>query len=65
MKILIDELLIKKNKTRYWLSKKIGITYPNLCKLCNNKTTSIKFEFLEKLCDVLECTPNDIFELEE
>ena len=60
MKINIDEILKQKNKTRYWLAKEIGITYPNIVKLCNNETESIKFNILEKACIVLECTPNDI-----
>lgn len=63
MIITIDELLAKKNKTRYWLSKKINITYQNLCNLADNKTTSIKFDILENICLALECTPNDILKL--
>lgn len=60
MKIVIDELLRQKDKTRYWLAKEIGVTYPNIMKLCNNKTESIKFDILEKICVLLECTPNDV-----
>ena len=60
MKIVINELLRQKDKTRYWLAKEIGVTYPNIMKLCNNKTESIKFDILEKICVLLECTPNDV-----
>jgi putative transcriptional regulator len=61
MKINIDEILKQQGKTRYWLSKQIGFTYPNLVKLCNNETSSIRFDILYKICIALNCTPNDIF----
>jgi putative transcriptional regulator len=65
MKIIIDELLESKNKTRYWLAKEIGVTYPNIMKLCNNETESIKFSILEKICIVLGCNTNDILLIEK
>ena len=30
--------------------------------IVNNQTSSIKFENLKNICDILECTPNDLFE---
>jgi len=60
MKVNIDDILKQKCKTRYWLAKEIEITYPNIMKLCNNKTESIKFDILERICIALECTPNDV-----
>lgn len=63
--IKINKLLEEKQKTRYWLAKEIGMTHQNLTKLANNQTESIKFSYLEKLCDVLECSPNDILSIEK
>jgi len=63
MKITIDDMLIKKNRTRYWLSEETDIRYHNLVKICDGKTSSMSFHVLEKICNTLECTPNDIFEL--
>lgn len=63
--IKIDELLESKQKTRYWLAKEIGMTHQNLTKLANNQTESIKFSYLEKICDVLECTPSDVLFIEK
>lgn len=63
MKINIDNLLKEKNKTRYWLAKEVGITYPNLCNLAENKTSSVKFDILEKICLTLECSPNDLIKI--
>jgi putative transcriptional regulator len=59
--INIDNLLKKQGKTRYWLAKQINVTYPNLCALADNKTQSVKFEIIEKICLALNCTPNEIF----
>lgn len=64
MKIKLKELLQSKNKSQYWLSKQTDITPQNIGRLANNKTTSISFDNLEKICKALECTPNDIFEIE-
>ena len=61
MYINIDKILENRGKTRYWLSKETGITYQNIKKLADNKTNSIKFELIENICNVLECTPNDLF----
>lgn len=63
--IKIDEILKSQKKSRYWLSKQIGMTQNNLSKLCNNKTSSIKFDNLEKICDVLNCKIEDIIEIKK
>ena len=65
MKVEIDKILKEKNKTRYWLSKQTGITYTNISNLANNKTSAIKFEILESICEALDCTPCDILILEK
>ena len=61
MHLNIDELLERNGKSRFWLSKQTGITYPNLANIANNKTSSIRLEFIGRLCDVLNCTPNELF----
>lgn len=59
MEVQIDVLLEQKRKTRYWLSKQIGVTYPTMMKICNNKTESIKFDIAEKICNALNCKLDD------
>ena len=54
-------LLEQKQKTRYWLAKEMGMSYQNLIKLANNETKGVRLETIEVLCQVLECTPNDLF----
>ncbi|MDY6367220.1 MAG: helix-turn-helix transcriptional regulator [Clostridia bacterium] len=41
---------------------RLGLSYQNFNKIVNNETSSIKFENLKNLCDILECTPNDLFD---
>lgn len=62
MKLRIKEILNEKVKTKYWLYIKLGLSYQNFNRLINNETQSIKFENLKALCDILECTPNDLFD---
>ena len=62
MKLRIKEILEEKGKTKYWLQIQLGLSYQNFNKIINNETSGIKFENLEALCDILECTPNYLFE---
>ena len=61
MHFRIDEILKEKGKTRYWLYVQLGLSYQNFKKLIENETSAIKFENLKAICDILECTPNDLF----
>ncbi len=61
----VAQLLKKKGKTKYWLYKQMGMSYQNFDRMYNNKTKSIRFENIEILCQLLECTPNDLFLMEE
>lgn len=65
MKVLIDDILKQQGKTRNWLSNETGITYTNICNLCNGKTTSIQFKKIDKICSVLDCNISDIFSHEQ
>lgn len=63
MQINIDNLLQQKGKTRYWLAKEVGISYPTMKYLADNKTEGTKFDTIEKICIALDCTPNDLLKL--
>jgi putative transcriptional regulator len=56
----INGMLNKQKKTKYWLIKNMGSSYQALSRLINNETAGIKFDTLEKICDVLNCEPGDI-----
>ncbi len=53
-------LLEKKGKTKYWLYKQMGMSYQNFSKMINNETQSIRYENIETLCLLLDCTPNEL-----
>jgi len=57
----IQNILNEKKKTRYWLVKAMGSNYETINRLCDNASSAIYLETIEKLCNVLECEPNDLF----
>lgn len=65
LQLNIDNLLKNKNKSRYWLFNQLNtispISYTNFLNIIDNRTKSIKYENIEKLCKILECEPNDLF----
>ena len=65
MKLRILDILKEKGKTKYWLYIQLGLSYQNFNKMINNETKSIRYENIETICLLLNCTPNDIFEITE
>jgi len=63
VKLKLKELLEKENKSVYWLKHETNISHATIYKMVNNETTMISFDNLEKICMVLNCTPNDIFDI--
>lgn len=61
LKLNVLELLKERERTKYWLFVQLGMTYTNYNNLIMNRTKSIKYETIEKLCEILECEPNDLF----
>ena len=61
MKLRIMDILEEKGKTKYWLYIQLGLSYQNFNKIIKNETKGIKFDNLEAICNILECTPNDLF----
>ena len=62
IKLKVLELLEQKGHTKYWLYKQLGMSYQNFSKMINNQTKSIRYENIETICLLLECTPNELFE---
>ena len=65
IKLDVLNLLEKNGKTKYWLYKQLGMSYQNFNKMVNNETKSIRYENIETLCLLLECTPNELFIITE
>lgn len=61
MTLRVLDILKEKGKTKYWLYIQLGLSYQNFNRLVNNQTSAIKYENMEALCNILECTPNDLF----
>ena len=59
----IKEILKRKGKTKYWLVKNLEMGYQAVDAMMSNETSGIRFETIEKLCKVLDCTPNDLFKI--
>ena len=62
VRLNVQALLDKKGKTRYWLYKQLGMSYQNFKNMIDNKTQSIRYDRIETLCLLLDCTPNELFE---
>ena len=65
IKLNVLKLLEKNGKTKYWLYKQLGMSYQNFNRMINNQTKSIRYENIETICLLLNCTPNDLFEITE
>ena len=65
IKLDVLRLLEEQGKTKYWLYKQLGMSYQNFSKMVNNQTKSIRYENIETICLLLNCTPNDLFVITE
>lgn len=65
IKLDVLNLLEKQGKTKYWLYKQLGMSYQNFNKMVNNQTKSIRYENIETMCLLLQCTPNELFKITE
>lgn len=63
IKLNVLPLLEKQEKTKYWLYKQLGMSYQNFSRMVNNETKSIRYENIETLCLLLQCTPNELFDI--
>ena len=58
----LDVMMAKRKISSSELAEKLGITPANLSILKTNKGKAIRFSTLDKICEVLNCTPGDILE---
>ncbi|MDF1698405.1 MAG: helix-turn-helix transcriptional regulator [Saprospiraceae bacterium] len=58
----LDVMLAKRKIRSNELATQIGITTANLSILKTGKAKAVRFSTLEKICEVLDCTPGDILE---
>lgn len=58
----LQDVLDKKNITKYKLSRITNIRYDTICNYCKGNVTLINVEYLKIFCNVLNCTTDDIIE---
>lgn len=67
MKVVVnlDVMLAMRKMSVTELSEKVGITLSNISILKTGKAKAIRFETLAKICEVLDCKPGDILDVEK
>ena len=61
IKLNILPLFEKKGKSQYWLYTQLVMSYQDFNKMVKNETSSIQIARIEILCQLLDCTPNELF----
>ena len=64
VKVNIEKLLKKNNRSKYWLCNQMNITARNLNRIILGETISISFRYIEEFCKYLNCTPDELFTVE-
>ena len=60
IQVNVKELLKKQKKTKYWFVKQMEGGYQSLTRMMENQTTGIRFDTLEKMCNIFNCEIGDI-----
>ena len=63
IRLQILDILEEQNHTKYWLFKQMDLSYQNFNRMITNQTSSIRFDNLEKLSLILNCSISDLFEI--
>ena len=58
----LDVMLAKRKMRSRELAERIGIAEQNVSLLNSGKVKGVRFDTLEKICEILECQPGDILE---
>lgn len=62
IRLRIKEILEERGKSNYWLSQQLGMCYRNYHNIVTNKTSAIRFDTMERLCEILEIPVAELFE---
>ncbi len=58
----LDVMLAKRKMRSKELAERIGLTEANLSLLKSGKVKGVRFDTLNKICEVLHCQPGDLLE---
>ena len=59
----LDELLAARDLTLTALAEQVGLSVVNLSVLKNNRAKAIRFSSLTAICDALNCSVGELFEV--
>ena len=62
VRLRVLDILEERNLTKYWLFKRLEMTYTAYNKMIRNETRSIHYETLDKLSRILDCPVGDLLE---
>jgi putative transcriptional regulator len=63
--VKLDVMLAHRKMRSKELAERIGITEQNVSALKSGRVRGVRFETLEKICQVLDCQPGDILTYEK
>lgn len=63
--INLDVMMARRKMSLNELSRQVGISVVNLSVLKTGKARGVRFETLNRICDVLDCQPGDILEFRQ
>ena len=58
--VTLDVMLARRKMRSKELAEHVGITVQNVSLLKSGKVKGVRFDTLEKICEVLDCQPGDI-----
>ena len=62
VRLRILDILTEQGHSKYWLYKRLEMSYQNFNKIVNNETSSIRFDNLDKISRILNVPVGDLFE---
>ena len=60
----LDVMLAKRKMRSKQLAESLGITEQNVSLLKSGKVKGVRFETLDKICEILDCQPGDLLRYE-
>lgn len=61
VRLRVLEILAEQKHTKYWLWKQMDMSYQNFNRIVNNETSSIRFDNLDKISQLLNVPVGDLF----
>lgn len=63
--VTLDVMLARRKMRSKDLAELVGITEQNISLLKSGKVKGVRFDTLDKICEILDCTPGDILNYEK